>query len=192
MIKQAEFVTSIVSHKNIPNDGRSHILLLGRSNVGKSSMINAITNRKSLARVSQTPGKTITLNLYLINQSIYLVDAPGYGYAKRSKVLTKDFLKMIRDYIEHHQELKKIFLLMDYNVGPTVDDIAVYDELLIVCQQLGIELIVVLTKYDKCKPSMRYKREKEIKEKLLPNQKIYITSSEKKLGVNELIKEVLE
>ncbi|WP_210998585.1 ribosome biogenesis GTP-binding protein YihA/YsxC [Acholeplasma laidlawii] len=109
MIKQAEFITSAVSITDLPKDDFDHFLILGRSNVGKSSLINAITNRKKLARVSQTPGKTITLNLYLLNQSLYLVDAPGYGYAKRSKTQTLTFMRMINEYIQLNGHLKKLF-----------------------------------------------------------------------------------
>ncbi|WP_210994107.1 ribosome biogenesis GTP-binding protein YihA/YsxC [Acholeplasma granularum] len=186
MIKQAEFVTSVVSVADLPNDNFDHFLLLGRSNVGKSSLINAVTNRKGLARVSQTPGKTITLNLYLLNESLYLVDAPGYGYAKRSKTQSLSFLKMIKEYIKYNGHLKKIILLIDFNVGPTIDDLNLYIEL----QKIDIELIIVATKYDKVKSSYRMKQQKIIESKFFDGQKMYITSSATKYGIEKLINEV--
>src|SRR5690606_23319833 len=144
MIKKAEFITSVVDVTGLPNDNLPHILLLGRSNVGKSSLINALTNRKSLARVSATPGKTITLNLYLLNEHFYLVDAPGYGYAKRSKSQSRSFLEMIKTYIVDNNHLKKIYQLIDFKIGPTHNDMALYEELL----KLHVKLIIVATKYD--------------------------------------------
>ncbi|VEU82281.1 ribosome biogenesis GTP-binding protein YihA/YsxC [Acholeplasma hippikon] len=187
MIKQAEYIKSAVSVSDLPVDDLPHILLLGRSNVGKSSLINAITNRKSLARVSGTPGKTITLNLYLLNNSFYLVDAPGYGYAKRSKTQTQSFLKMIKDYIKYNGHLKKIFQLVDFNVGPTEDDLNLYREL----QKIDIKLVIIATKYDKVKSSFRLKQEKEIRSKFLDGQLLYVTSSESKYGIEKLVNEVI-
>ncbi len=187
MIKKAEFVKSAVSINDLPNDLYPHILLLGRSNVGKSSLINALTNRKSLARVSATPGKTITLNLYLLNDEIYLVDAPGYGYARRSKIQSESFLKMIKEYIKKNGHLKKIVQLIDFNVGPTADDLNLYREL----QTLDIELVIVATKYDKVKSSFKIKQEKEVRSKFLPGQNIILTSSATKFGINTIIRQVI-
>ncbi|SRR5690554_424493 len=183
MIKQAEFITSAVSISDLPNDNLDHFLILGRSNVGKSSLINALTNRKSLARVSQTPGKTITLNLYLLNQNLYLVDAPGYGYAKRSKTQTSTFMRMINEYIQLNGNLKKIILLVDFNIGPTQDDLDMY----IALQAVDIKLIIVTTKYDKVKSSHRLKQEKVIRSKFFEGQPIYFTSSQTKFGIDKLI-----
>ncbi|HEY8405372.1 MAG TPA: ribosome biogenesis GTP-binding protein YihA/YsxC [Acholeplasma sp.] len=188
MIKQAEYIKSFVDIKDIPSDGFPHVLLLGRSNVGKSSLINAITNRKSLARVSATPGKTITLNMYLLNESMYLVDAPGYGYAKRSKTQAASFIKMIRNYVAKCPNLNKIFLLIDFKVGPTENDLETYQSLI----KLPIKTIVIATKFDKVKSSDRMKQQNKIKNMLQPNQLIYFVSSETKYGINELIGEVLQ
>lgn len=187
MIKHAEFITSAVSVRDLPNDQLDHILILGRSNVGKSSIINAITNRKSLARVSQTPGKTITLNLYLLNKVFYLVDAPGYGYAKRSKTQTASFIRMIEEYINLNGRLKKIILLVDFFVGPTQDDLNMYISL----QVFDIDIIVVVTKYDKVKPSHRLKHERMIRQQFIKGQKIYFTSSHSKYGIDNFIEEEL-
>lgn len=185
MIKQAEFITSVVAVSGLPKDDFDHFLILGRSNVGKSSLINALTNRKSLARVSQTPGKTITLNLYLLNQKLYLVDAPGYGYAKRSKTQTASFVRMIEDYLANNGHLKKIILLVDFNVGPTQDDLELY----VALQSIDIEKIVVATKFDKVKSSHRMKQEKVVRSKFFEGQKIYFTSSQTKFGIEQLINE---
>src|SRR5690554_5683703 len=111
MIKQAEFITSAVSISDLPNDNLDHFLILGRSNVGKSSLINALTNRKSLARTSGTPGKTIALNYYFINETFYLVNAPGYGYARRSKGARLEFILMIEDILLKHPNILKILVL---------------------------------------------------------------------------------
>lgn len=186
MIKNAEFITSVVGGDNLPNDNLPHILLLGRSNVGKSSLINALTNRKSLARVSATPGKTITLNLFLLDKSLYLVDAPGYGYARRSKTQTATFLKMITSFIEKNHNLKKIFLLIDFKVGPTVDDLEIYRNLL----PLDIPLVIVATKYDKIPTTRRQKQRKVIESLYTQGQKIYYTSSEAKINIEHLSLEI--
>ena len=95
----------------------SEYLFLGRSNVGKSSLINALLNRKSLARTSREPGKTTTLNFFLVNESFHLVDAPGYGYARRSRTLIDSFQKMISRYLQQRDSLRRIFLLIDMKVG---------------------------------------------------------------------------
>ncbi len=187
MIKSANYIKSIVNPKDIPDDDFNHILFLGRSNVGKSSLINAITNRKKLAITSKTPGRTSTLNLFLINENIYLVDAPGYGYARRSKETSHNFLVMIKKFIVENKKLTKIFQLIDFKVGPTKDDLFLYEELV----KLHIKIIVIATKYDKLKPSLRVKQERVIKSKFLENQVIYFTSSQTKKGIKEIISEVL-
>ncbi len=186
MIKQAEYIKSFVYIKDLPQDSFPHILLLGRSNVGKSSLINAITNRKSLARVSNTPGKTVTMNMYLLNESFYLVDAPGYGYARRSKTQAESFIKMIKGYVKNAPNLKKIFQLIDFKVGPTESDLETYQSL----NQLSVKHIIVVTKYDKVNSSQRKKQQQLIINKLLPGQLIYWTSSETKYGIEQLLEEV--
>jgi GTP-binding protein len=184
MIKQAEFIKSITNVSQLPEEKAPYLLLLGRSNVGKSSFINAVCNRKSLARVSNTPGKTITLNLYLLNESIYLVDAPGYGYAKRSWSTQDEFLKMISNFVMNNEELAKIFLLVDFKVGPTVDDLNTYQQLI----KLDKEVIIIATKYDKIKSSLRLKQTQTIKKNFLEDQAIYFVSNETKYGIDQVIK----
>jgi GTP-binding protein len=163
MIKQAEFIKSITHLRDEP-EALPEFLLIGRSNVGKSSFINALTNRKNLARVSNSPGKTITLNFYLLENSFYLVDAPGYGYARRSKTLQSTFLKMIEHFIIHAASLRAVCLLIDFKVGPTADDIMTYEYL----RSLGRDIIVIATKKDKVPSTHQFKQEQEIKKLLNP------------------------
>lgn len=179
MIKQAEFIKSATT-QTWEIDGKPQFLLLGRSNVGKSSFINAITNRKSLARTSKTPGKTITLNYYLINNDFYLVDAPGYGYAKRSKKQQDEFLEMLHHYLTTEDNLKDVFLFIDFKVGPTVLDLETYHFL----QQLQKNVIIISTKYDKIGITKRKQQEKVIKEKLKLSNNIYFISNETKQNIN--------
>ena len=110
-----------------PTNQKSEFLLLGRSNVGKSSFINTLIERKNFARTSSKPGKTQTLNFYLVNDNFYLVDVPGYGYASVSKDRQKKFGVMIEDYIATRENLKHVFLLIDYRHKPTEDDVLMYE-----------------------------------------------------------------
>ncbi len=185
MIKQAIYIKGITDLKDEP-DALPQILLLGRSNVGKSSFINSLTNRKNLARISNTPGKTITLNFYLIDESFYLVDAPGYGYAKRSKVMQDQFLIMIQKYINASKHLKLICLLIDFKVGPTTDDIATYQFLL----ENNLNTMVIATKKDKVPKTHQMKQEKMIKEKLKHPIMFYSTSSVTKHQL-DIIEEII-
>ena len=128
-ITSVEFVTSAVRRSQYPTDKRPEFLLVGRSNVGKSSFINTLVNRKNLARISAIPGKTQTLNFYLINDNFYLVDVPGYGFAKVSKELKNKFGLIIEDYLKERDNLKKVFMLVDFRHKPTNDDVMMYDYL---------------------------------------------------------------
>lgn len=143
----SEFVISAVSEKQYPNDDLPEFALAGRSNVGKSSLINTIVNRRKLARTSQQPGKTQTLNFYKVNDTLYLVDVPGYGYAKVSKKQREKFGEMIQDYLETRADLKGLILLVDARHDPTKDDINMFEY----AQYLNIPILVVATKMDKLK-----------------------------------------
>lgn len=171
MIKQATYIKSVTDLKDEP-EGFPQILLIGRSNVGKSSFINALTNRKNLARVSNTPGKTITLNFYLIDQSFYLVDAPGYGYARRSKSMQDQFILMIQKYIKQAEHLKLICMLVDFKVGPTDDDLFTYQFLV----EQNLNVMVVATKKDKVPKTHQFKQEQFIK-KVMKNPIIFYAYS---------------
>jgi GTP-binding protein len=183
MIKQASYVKSIVDLKDQPELVLPQILLLGRSNVGKSSFINALTNRKNLARVSNTPGKTLTLNFYNLDDAFYLVDAPGYGYARRSKSMKDDFIIMIENFIMKADHLKMICLLVDFKVGPTEDDIFTHNFI----KNLDRKVIVVATKKDKVPRTHQYKQEKLIKEKLDYPGQFYAYSSVTKENIETII-----
>lgn len=140
---------SAVSKKQYPKKGYMEFAFAGRSNVGKSSMINKMLNRKSLARVSGTPGKTITINFYNIDDTIYLVDLPGYGYAKRPKEDVAKWGKMMEDYLANRKELVQTMLLVDSRHKPTADDITMAEWI----RHYHERLIVIATKTDKLKKS---------------------------------------
>lgn len=152
-IKNAEFITSAPALNGFPQDGRFEVVLVGKSNVGKSSFINALINRKGLARTSSSPGKTQTANFYLINNDFYFVDMPGYGYAKVSKELKKNFPKLIETYLKNRNTDFVVVHLLDYRHPPTNDDIAMRK----LIKNNGITPITVLTKEDKLKRNERAK-----------------------------------
>lgn len=148
-IHNAEFTISAVKPAQYPKDGRMEFAFAGRSNVGKSSLINKILNRKSLARVSGTPGKTVTINFYNIDDTIYLVDLPGYGYAQRSKTEIEKWGKMMEDYLANREPLIQTILLVDSRHKPTKDDMQMAQWI----RHYHERLIVVATKMDKLKKS---------------------------------------
>ena len=145
-----------------PEPNKCEFLLLGRSNVGKSSFINTLIERKNFARTSSKPGKTQTLNFYLVNDNFYLVDVPGYGFASVSKETQKKFGIMIEDYIQTRENLKHVFLLIDYRHKPTEDDVLMYNFL----KYYNLNITVVTTKYDKVTKNGRVKQDKLIRETL--------------------------
>jgi len=184
-IKQSEFITSAVTKVQYPLDDKAEIAFVGRSNVGKSSIINSITNRKSLAKVSGTPGKTRLINFFLINNSFYLVDLPGYGYAKVSKSEKENWGRIIETYLLNRPQLKKVVLLVDSRHKPTNDDILMYKWI----KHYGHETVIVATKKDKLTKNEVIKSEKLIKETFELNKKesIMFFSSLNKEGREELI-----
>ncbi len=185
IIKKSEFITSAVKKSQYPIDGRVEIAFVGRSNVGKSSIINALTNRRKLAKVSQTPGKTRLINFFLINDDFYLVDLPGYGYAKVSKKEKESWGKTIETYLNGREELKRVVLLVDSRHKPTADDILMFNWI----KHYGYEAIIVATKSDKLSNNEIPKSRKLIKEtlKLTEDDEFYFFSSLNKKGRDELI-----
>ncbi len=151
-----------VRQSQYPDDGKPEFLLVGRSNVGKSSFINTLIERKNFARTSSKPGKTQTLNFYLVNDAFYLVDVPGYGYASVSKDKQKKFGLMIEEYLKNRPNLKEVFLLIDYRHKPTEDDILMYEFL----KYYNLDITIVATKYDKISKNNRIKQDKLIKDTL--------------------------
>ena len=184
-IKQSEFIISAVKKSQYPIDQRVEIAFVGRSNVGKSSIINALTNRKKLAKVSQTPGTTRLINFFLINNDFYLVDLPGYGYAKVSKAEKASWGETIERYLNGREELKRVVLLVDSRHKPTADDIMMHEWI----KHYGYDVIVVATKSDKLSNNALRKSEKVIREalKLSGNDKLYFFSSLNKKGSEQLI-----
>ena len=146
-LHNADIAVSAVKKEQYPKTGYPEFAFVGRSNVGKSSMINKLLNRKSLARVSSTPGKTITINFYNIDDTIYLVDLPGYGYAKRAKTDVESWGNMIDDYLYRRTQLRKVMLLVDSRHAPTSDDKMMLEWIRAAQPDEGV--IVIATKTDK-------------------------------------------
>jgi GTP-binding protein len=193
LIKQAEFIKSSVDSNSLPPEDRLEFMFCGRSNVGKSSFINMLCNNYKLARTSSNPGKTQTLNFFLINKEFYFVDVPGYGYARVSKSIKETFGKMIEEYVTTRKALKMVFLLVDFRHKPTEDDCLMYEFL----KYHKLPVTIIATKSDKIKNSERKKCKEAIINtlKLSNDDKFIITSSEKKEGLGlvlTLIDEVCE
>jgi len=184
VIKKAEHVISAVEPSQYPETGWPEIALAGRSIVGKSSLINALTNRKSLARTGSTPGKTRVINFYNINDSIMLVDLPGYGYAKVSKEERKAWGKLAETYLNTRKTLNIILLLVDIRHDPTDDDVLMLNYI----RQTGRRFAVVATKSDKVSRSDHKKRIESIKTKLDldPGSEVIPFSAVKRTGVEEV------
>lgn len=152
----------MVLQSKLPENDKLEVAFAGRSNVGKSSLINALMNRKSYARTSQQPGKTQTINFYNINELLYFVDLPGYGYAKVSQDTVKKWGKMIDGYLHQSKVLRLVFLLVDIRHKPNQNDIQMYEW----CVNYGFNPIIIATKSDKIKRSQLQKQIKQIKDAL--------------------------
>lgn len=188
----AKFFTSYGKFEQIPPSDRTEIAFSGRSNVGKSSLINKIFNRKNLARVSATPGKTSTINFFEL-ENIYIVDLPGYGYAKVSKSEKQSWNKLIGGYLAAERELALVFQLIDFRHSPTADDISMVNYLV----DGGFPFVVVLTKADKLSKKQREERRKALLTELPCAEDITIIefSAETGEGVEEIrtiIEEIAE
>lgn len=168
----------------LPENDKPEIAFAGKSNVGKSSLINALMNRKSYARISATPGKTQTINFYTINEEMYLVDLPGYGYAKVSEQEKIQWGKLIERYLHTSKQLKAVFLLIDIRHDPSANDKMMYDWIV----DQGFNPIIIATKLDKLKRSQVQKQVKAIKTglKLLPGTVVIPFSAETKQGRDEI------
>ncbi len=161
-IKVAELQTVCGVTSKLPVNEWPEFAFAGRSNVGKSSLINGLVNRKALARTSSQPGKTQTINYYFLNESLYFVDLPGYGYAKVSKELKEKWGRMIERYLLTSKQLKKVFLLVDIRHEPSANDKSMYEWIV----HNGFEPIVIATKLDKINRSQKDKQVKMIKQSL--------------------------
>ena len=180
---------SAVNKSQYPAEGIPEIALAGRSNVGKSSIINTLLNRRNFARTSQTPGKTRTINFYLINNEFYFVDLPGYGYAKIAKSEKEKWGGIMERYLESRQELCSIFLLVDIRHEPTADDKLMYEWI----KHFGYNCVVIATKADKISRGQYQKHISIIRKKLQmeSSEKVIPVSSLKKTGVEELWEEIV-
>lgn len=186
-IKKAEFVISNSDYRKCPQDGRPEYAFIGRSNVGKSSLINMLTNRKGLAMTSSTPGKTMLINHFLINDEWYLVDLPGYGYARRGKEGREKLRKIIEDYVLERDSMTNLFVLVDSRHEPQKIDLEFMEWL----GEHGVPFAIVFTKADKLGSGRLQLNIDAYKEKLLETWEelppVFVTSSEKGRGREELL-----
>lgn len=188
IIKKAELVAVAVKRNQYPEDDKKEIAFAGRSNVGKSSLLNLLVNRKNLARVSGSPGKTRTINFYEINDEFRIVDLPGYGYAKVSKSVTENWGDMIEGYLANRQRLVKVVHLVDIRHTPSPQDVQMYEWL----KHYGFDGVVVATKADKISRNEMAKNIGEIRKTLglSPDDKVIPVSSLKRTGYDKLMEEL--
>lgn len=177
-----------VRQSQYPEDKKPEFLLVGRSNVGKSSFINSIVERKDIARVSSNPGKTQTLNFYSINNDFYIVDVPGYGYANVSKEVQQKFGLMIEEYLANRDNLERVYMLVDFRIKPTNDDMLMYNFL----KYHELPVTIVMTKVDKVSRNDRDKNLNLIKNTLnvFEGDNMVLFSAKTKLGKSEIHNEL--
>lgn len=187
IVKSARFIISNTDIKKCPQDGKPEYAFIGRSNVGKSSLINALTNQKKLAQTSAMPGKTLLINHYLINNEWYLVDLPGYGYAKRSKSQNEQLEHIISSYVLDREQMTLLFVLIDCRHEPQKIDLEFFQWL----GENGVPFSIIFTKADKLTKSVLAKNVAAYKAKLLGEWEelppVFVTSSENGLGKDEVL-----
>jgi len=188
-ILDVKLTISAVRQSQFPQDNKNEFLLVGRSNVGKSSFINTLINRKNFARTSAKPGKTQTLNFYLINDFFYLVDAPGYGFAKVSILFKNKFGLIMEDYLEARENMKMVFMLIDFRHKPTDDDVMMYNYL----KHYNIPVTIICTKVDKVSKNSHEKQINIITKTLgILKEDLILFSSITKLGKQEVYNKLIE
>ena len=187
-INSVDLVISAVRRSQYPTDLKPEYLLVGRSNVGKSSFINTLINRKNFARTSATPGKTQTINFYLVNEEFYLVDAPGYGFAALSRAKQKKFGLMMEDYLQNRPNLKQVFMLVDFRHKPSKDDILMYNFL----KHYKIPVTIVATKTDKVGITSQQKQRNVLLNELelVDGDDFVMFSNVTKLGKSEVYEKI--
>ena len=185
-IKSAKFMRGVVGEDEILKDGTPQIAFIGRSNAGKSSLLNSLTGSKKLAITSNTPGRTREINVFLINNTHYFMDLPGYGYARAGGETLEKLSDLIFWYLFESDNNPKVVILIDSVVGPTIDDLAVLKEL----ESTGKEIVVVANKVDKIKKS-QYRNQLEKLSEQIKGHKLFPYSSKTKVGVEELSDELL-
>ena len=183
----AKLVISAAGKNQWPDSDLPEIVLAGKSNVGKSSLINTLLNRKSLAYVGKTPGKTRLLNFYEVNQKFMMVDVPGYGFAQRSHGELVAFGKLMEEYFHQREQLRVCIQILDLRHGPSKDDLTMLEFV----RANGIPVLVVATKQDQCNQSETAKNRKMISEKCnIPIQNIILFSSKTRKGRDELMEKI--
>jgi GTP-binding protein len=185
-ILSAEFVISAVGSKQFPKDDKPHIAIAGRSNVGKSSLINALLHRKNLVKTSATPGKTQLINFFIINKQFYFVDLPGYGYARVPRAVTDAWAPMIEGYIKDASELRAVVVLLDARREPDARDVRLGEWL----RQYNIPAIYAMTKTDKLNRQEAQQARQTIKSQLGIEDTPILTSAKNGQGVKELWGEI--
>ena len=188
-ITSVDLKISAVRRSQYPTDNLSEYLLVGKSNVGKSSFINTLINRKNYARTSATPGKTQTINFYQVNEKFYLVDAPGYGFANLGKQQQKKFGLMMEDYLTGRSALKQVFMLIDFRHKPTEDDVMMYNYL----KHYNIPVTIICTKVDKISKNTHEKQINLITKTLgVIREDLILFSSVTKMGKQEVYNRLIE
>ncbi len=188
IIKDVNLEVIATRRSQYPDEGKPEFLLVGRSNVGKSSFINSVVGRKNIAHTSAKPGKTQTLNFYNVNDAFYLIDVPGYGYAATDKKTQAKFGMMIEEYLEKREQLKRVFMLIDFRMKPTEDDLLMYNFL----KYYNLPVTVIATKADKVGGSKKAKNLKMILDTLdlVIGDDLIVFSAVNKLGVKDVHKKI--
>ena len=187
-ISSVSLEVSAVRRSQYPTDNKPEFLLVGRSNVGKSSFINTLINRKNFARTSSNPGKTQTINFYLVNDSFYLVDAPGYGFANLSKTKQKKFGLMMEDYLVNRPNLKCVFMLVDFRHKLSNDDIMMYNFL----KYYKLPVVIVATKTDKIGVTLQQKQRSILLSDLdlVVGDEFVMFSNVTKMGKSDIVEKI--
>lgn len=180
------FVKSCPTRKEKPQVSKSEVLIVGKSNVGKSSLINALTNKKKMAFTSSKPGHTRLLNYYDIDNSFYIVDAPGYGYAKGGLDLDRLFAEMMESYFDNNNELKLVLILLDARRELSIDD----QEIISFVKENNVKFLIVITKYDKVNQKEKAALNKRLSNEGFSKEQVFYTSSLNNDGLSLLKKEI--
>ena len=186
LFKNTEFMMGVTKYRNLPDDMGTEILLSGRSNAGKSSALNALTENTKLARISKTPGRTTEINFFKVNDGLKLVDLPGYGFAKSAKSQKKDWEPLLRDYFKKRKALKAVIIFMDIRHPLKDSDI----EMIELCSKSNVDFIPVLTKSDKLSNNKIVNSIKDVNKRLIGCEAIAISAKDQK-GIELLSKEIM-
>ena len=186
LFKNTEFMMGVTKYRNLPDDMGTEILLSGRSNAGKSSALNALTENTKLARISKTPGRTTEINFFKVNDGLKLVDLPGYGFAKSAKSQKKDWGPLLRDYFKKRKALKAVIIFMDIRHPLKDSDI----EMIKLCSKSNVDFIPVLTKSDKLSNNKIVNSIKDVNKRLIGCEAFAISAKDQK-GIELLSKEIM-